>query len=129
MPIDYTTALGQVRLLIADVGTAPILDDPQISGYLAMHGITQADTKDAATWAVKRAAADALSAIATSEALIGKVIRTQDLTTDGAKVATELRAQATALREQAKADEEAAGAEDDEGVFLAAEFSPYPSRW
>lgn len=53
---------------------------------------------------IKLAAADVLDAIAVSEALIGKVIRTQDLQTDGTKVAAQLQARARQLREQADAD-------------------------
>jgi hypothetical protein len=47
---------------------------------------------------VRLAAAQALDTIATSEALVSKVIRTLDLQTDGAKLGTELRAQATQMR-------------------------------
>ena len=52
------------------------------------------------------ASADALRSIATNEVLIGKVIRTQDLATDGAKVGTELRLQARELdSKQSKQDD------------------------
>lgn len=90
MAIDYDTPLGQVRALIADVDESNLLlSDTQISAYLSIeHG------------RVKRAAAQALDVIATSEVLISKVIRTLDLQTDGAKVAAELRARAASLREQ-----------------------------
>ena len=96
---DYTTPEAQVRLLIADVDTArQILTDGQITGFLAL----EADN-------VKRAAAAALDAIASSEVLVSKVIRTQDLATDGAKVATALRAHAQQLRAQA---------DDEDGFFF-----------
>jgi len=88
--IDYTSARGQVRLLIADVDEANfLLDDTQIDGYLAIEAQR-----------VKRAAARALDAIATSEVLISKKIRTLDLQTDGPAVAAELRAQAKQLRDE-----------------------------
>lgn len=58
---------------------------------------------------VKRAAAQALDVIADDEALTSKAIRTQDLQTDGPKVADSLRKRATSLREQA---------DDDEGGFF-----------
>jgi len=88
--IDYTTARGQVRLLIADVDEADfLLDDTQIDAYLGIEG-----------GRVKRAAARALDAIATSEVLISKKIRTLDLQTDGPAVAAELRAQAKQLRDE-----------------------------
>ena len=84
--------IDQVRLLIADVGTEQILTDGQVGGFL--------DLNDAN---VRRAAADALDAIAISEALVSKVIRTQDLATDGSKVAATLQARAAQLRLQADA--------------------------
>jgi hypothetical protein len=94
MAIDYETPLGQVRLLISDVNDAePILTDTHINGFLGLNGEN-----------VRRAAADALDAIASSEALVSKAIRTQDLQTDGAKVADALRKHADRLRAQADAE-------------------------
>lgn len=84
--------ITQVRLLMADVGDHQYLTDAQITSYL------QLDDEN-----VRLAAADALDAIATSEVLVSKVIRTQDLQTDGAKVADALRKHADRLREQANA--------------------------
>jgi hypothetical protein len=54
---------------------------------------------------VKRAAAQAKLVLATSEALINKVIRTADYTTDGAKLGAELRAQAKELQAEADKDD------------------------
>jgi hypothetical protein len=91
--IDYNTPAGQVRLLIADVATNPndrLLDDDQVDGFLAMNSDS-----------VRLAAADALDAIASSETLVSKKIRTQDLATDGPAVAADLRAHATRLRDTA----------------------------
>lgn len=121
--MDYTTAAGQVRLLIADTAADPLLDYDQVAGFLARWGVNPTDgiTQRAA---ITRAAADALDTIATSEALISKVIRTQDLQTNGAQLAQALHAQATSLRTQAReldADEPVDG--DGFGVL---EFSPYP---
>lgn len=87
MANDYTTPLGQVRLLIADLGTEPLIADELLDGYLALEGGN-----------VLRAAAAALDAMATSDILISRKIRTQDLATDGPAVAAALRAQAQALR-------------------------------
>lgn len=96
MAIDYDTPVGQVRLLISDTDeTEPILDDSHIDGFLKLNGDN-----------VRRAAADALDAIASSEALVSKAIRTQDLQTDGAKVADALRKHADRLRAQADDDED-----------------------
>ncbi len=94
----------QVRLLIADIDpTRRVFTDGDVLGFLAIEG-----------GSVKRAAAAALDTIGTSELLVSKVIRTQDLQTDGAKVAAELRARAAALRGQADAADQAALAADGE---------------
>lgn len=98
MAIDYTTSLGRVRLLAGDVDeTNLLLTDEQITALLAM----DAD--------VRSAAAQALDIIASSEALVSKKIRTQDLSTDGPAVAKELRAQATELRRQAADGDDTTG--------------------
>lgn len=89
--LDPTQA---VRLLLADVGSTQYLTDEQINGYITLN-----DGR------VRRAAADALDAIAVSEVLTSKVIRTQDLQTDGAKVADALRARAAQLRQQDDEDD------------------------
>ena len=104
-PPDYATAVGQVRLLIPDTeqlldpsGTYDhgeyIFSDPQIQAFLTLYSNN-----------VKRAAAQAKLVLATSEALINKVIRTADYTTDGAKLGAELRAQAKHLQEEADKDD------------------------
>lgn len=108
MAIDYTSDLGKVRLLIADVDeTSPTLDDSQITAFLTM----ESD--------VKLAAAAALDTIARSEALVSKVIRTQDLQTDGTKLAAELRASASELRRQVRD-----GDADVDGDFEVVDFNP-----
>ena len=94
--MDYEAAIRQVRVLIADMATPPLLDDKTLQTYLEMQG-----WEEGARWAVKRAAADALDAIATSEVLTAKKVRTQDLSTDGPAVSAELRKQATGLRQRA----------------------------
>ena len=104
-PPDYSTAIGQVRLLIPDteqldnladpsVSASYIFNDSQIQAFLSLYGSN-----------VKRAAAQAKLVLATSEALINKVIRTADYTTDGAKLGAELRAQAADLRAEADKDD------------------------
>ena len=100
-PEDPTLAVEHVRLLIADVDASnQLLTDDQITAYLELN-----------EWGVRRSAADALDAIASSEALISRKIRTQDLQTDGPAVADALRKHADRLRDQAdKAD-------DDDGWF------------
>lgn len=104
-PPDYSTAIGQVRLLIPDTeqlenladpsaSAAFIFNDSQIQAFLTLYSNN-----------VKRAAAQAKLVLATSETLINKVIRTADYTTDGAKLGAELRAQAVALQAEADKDE------------------------
>jgi len=107
--IDYTTDVGKTRLLIPDTDEANLLlDDDQIGAFLALEG------------SVKLAAAQALDTIASSEAMVSKVIRTQDVSTDGAKVAAELRARAAELRRQV--DE---GVGDDTVGLQIVDFDPY----
>lgn len=96
MTMNYTnpTPVGMVRLLISDVDEQNlILTDDQVNGYLAIE-----------SGLVKRAAATALDAIASSEALVSKVITTQDLQTNGPQVAAALRAHAANLRAQSDSD-------------------------
>jgi hypothetical protein len=104
-PPDYSTAIGQVRLLIPDVEQlddprdpevtpAYLFGDAQIQAFLVLYGNN-----------VKRAAAQAKLVLATSEALINKVIKTYDFTTDGAKLGAELRAQAKMLQDEAAQDD------------------------
>lgn len=93
MAIDFTTPAGQVRLLLNDVreGADQILSDEEVAGFLALEGDS-----------VKLAAAQALDVIASDEALTSKVIRTQDMSTDGSKTAAALREHAARLRAQAE---------------------------
>lgn len=104
-PPDYSTVIGQIRLLIPDVdqlgdpadstvAPAYIFNDSQVQAFATLYSNN-----------VKRAAAQAKLVLATSEALISKVIKTDDLQTDGAKLGAELRAQAAELRAQADQDD------------------------
>lgn len=112
MAIDYSTPVGQVRLLTADLNEASFLvSDQVIEGYLAL------------SRGPYRAAASVLDAMATSEVLLAKVIKTQDVSTDGAKVAAELRAQAQALRVRAD-EEDAVLAEEEDSFFTFLPFTP-----
>lgn len=90
VPPPVTSAVRQVRLLIADTNPAArLFRVDQIEDFLTIEG-----------GVIKLAAATALEAIARSEVLVSKVIHTLDLSTDGAKVAAELRASASELRRQ-----------------------------
>ncbi len=85
---DLTTDSSRVRLLINDrVETGAFFDDSEIAAFLQLEENT-----------VFRAAALALETIASDEALVQKVIRLQDLTTDGAKTARVLLERAAVLR-------------------------------
>jgi hypothetical protein len=110
----------QLRLLIADVATDEtkrILSDQDVTDFLELNAGN-----------VKLAAADALDAIATSEVLVAKVIRTQDLATDGAKVAATLQARAASLRNQAVAEDPDADYFDLSGGDCVPEHTNYPTQ-
>ena len=95
---DPTTPVGQVRLLIndttVDTTDGPVFSDAEISTFLTLCQSSP-----------KRAAARALETIAADEALTSKVIRDHELSTDGAKLAAELRALAASLRVEATSDD------------------------
>jgi hypothetical protein len=114
MSIDYTEPLGQVRLLITDVAEEPaeqLFNDEQLKAFLTMCGDN-----------VNRAAARALLVMAASEVMVSKVIRTQDRSTDGAKVSAELRALAGVLAEAADTEDAAT----DGPFFDVVPFYPGP---
>lgn len=106
MSAEYDS-IDNVRLLIADLASNPsdrLLSDEQVEAFL--------DLEDGDVYL---AAAQALDTIATSEALVSKKIRTQDLSTDGPAVAAELRARAAQLRSRA---------DDTADVFTVIDFDP-----
>lgn len=93
MAIDYSTLVGQVRLLIADVNEADqLFTDAQISGFLAL----ESDN-------VYFAAASALNAIVNDRALLFKaVVRSDDQTIDANGMTRILMENADRLRSMAK---------------------------
>lgn len=96
-----------IRLLISDLATEVAdrsFTDADLQAFLDLEG------------SVKLAAAQALDALASNEALVSKRIRTLDLQTDGPAVAKALREHAAALRSQVAA---AASSDADD---LAGEF-------
>lgn len=104
MAYDPTTPEGLVRLLLNDVGpTDFVFTDQEITAFLTLEGNN-----------VKLAAAQAIDTNADNEALASKVLRSQDLSTDGAKVADALRRRAADLRRQADEDDE----NGDDGFFF-----------
>lgn len=112
MAYDITTDAGRIRLLISDVDQGdPLFADDEIAAFLDMEG------------SVKLAAALALETMASNEAMVSKVIRTQDVQTDGTKVSAELRARAKDLREQAAVEG------DDAYAFESVEIAGDCSTW
>lgn len=101
-----------VRFLVNDVRleevTGNVFTDLEIDGYLELENGN-----------VKRAAAQAIDTIADNEALASKVYRSQDIGTDGAKIADALRKRAAALRAQADREDDQA---DDSFHFSLVHF-------
>lgn len=110
---DLNTDVGKVRLEIDDTQVnepdRTLFSDEEIQVWLDREG------------SVELAAADALERIATSEALIGKRIKTLDLQTDGPAVAAALREHAQILRDRAATTDT-----DGDGSygFAVAQFDP-----
>jgi hypothetical protein len=126
-PPDYDTDIGTVRALIPDVERVDftgegvptyMFSDAHLRALLRLYA-----SRPSEAGRIKRAAADAISAVANSEALISKVIKTEDLQTDGAKVANALLAGARQLRDDAERDDEQS---EDEYAFQIVDFQPYP---
>lgn len=100
--MDVAEKVKSVRFLIADVDPdKQLLTEEQIEAALTVED-----------GGVLLAAARCLDAIAVSEVLVSKKIRTQDLTTDGAAVSAELRALADRYRAQAREQDPEAGSFD-----------------
>lgn len=88
---DPTTDIGKMRLLIADTDELrPIMQNEDLQGFIAIAGNY---------WL---GAAMALDSIAANEVMTQKVLTIMGTSTDGAKVAKELRARANQLREDFK---------------------------
>ena len=104
--IDYTSPIGQVRVLIPDLRKLEdlrdlrnepryLFTDDEILAFLAVNNGN-----------VKRAAADACDAIGMDKALQLLVLKTDDKQTDGAKLLDAIVKRARMLRDQAKEDDE-----------------------
>ncbi|MEV5001946.1 hypothetical protein [Nocardioides sp. LML1-1-1.1] len=104
MTINFSTPVGQVRLLINDVDEgAQVFSDDELNAFLSLERGN-----------AKRAAAQAIDAQATNEALALKVLKDHQVTTDGAKLADAMRRHADSLRKQAREDEDDA----DDGFYF-----------
>jgi hypothetical protein len=115
-PDPSIAAGGGVRLLVNDVDEAsPVFTDEEIAAFLTLEG-----------GIVKLAAATAIDTNADNEALASKVLRTQDLSTDGAKVAEALHKRADMLREQHFSDDftfDVIDLSDDAAILAAMDLS------
>lgn len=125
-PPAYETPLGQLRALLSqtkqykdplnpDAPADYLISDAQLQAYIAIN-------RDG----LFGAAADALLALATNEALISKKIRTEDLQTDGPAVAGELRRMSDMYRQRQKDEYELLDYED---AFEVVNFQPTPAPW
>lgn len=107
-----STDVGKVRLFIPDNKAASyIFEDDEIEVFLAMES------------GIKRATAMALETIASNEALVLKVIRLLDVSTDGAKVSDALLKRAALLRSQAEDDDQAGGGGIDIAEMVVDDFT------
>ena len=105
---ETTTSIGKVRMIIGDKDdTNVIFQDAEIEAFLSL-----------ASDDVRLAAAGALDTMASDQAMVLKVIRTMDLSTDGAAVARSLREHAAQLRTDAEQAEAGEG-----GLFDYAEMA------
>lgn len=118
---DPSTDVGMVRLLLSDVSEPYVFADNEVTAFLTMEGGD-----------VKLAAAQAIDVNATNELLASKVLRSQDVSTDGAKLADAMRKHAAELRRQAREDDDAEGFFDvvEAGpAYAGAELTERRSRW
>jgi hypothetical protein len=122
-PVDFTTDVGRVRMLVPDTTTD---DGTSDTDYLFSDDYIQA-ALDLEGGSVKRAAAALIDVLANDQALLYKSLRTDDLTVNGVAVAQELRQRARSLRGEADRDE----AEYFEIVYDDNGFIPEgtPSQW
>ena len=114
MAIDYASPVGQVRLLATDLTEPFIFTDGAITAFLSL---TNGN--------VKRAAALALTAIASDEVLVGKVVRVDDLQVSSHLVAEKLLKAAEELNAQADADD-ARSLNDEFQIIYDTDFTSVP---
>lgn len=125
-PPAYDTPLGQLRALVSQTEQYVDPANPEADpDYLMSDGLLQSYLVINSD-KLYGAAADALLAIATNEALISKKIRTEDLSTDGSVIANSLRQIAQEYRKRQE-DEDAEDAALE--AFELVDFTAYPSNW
>lgn len=134
-PVNFNTDVGRVRKYIPDLtplvnpehpNEAPefIFSDAEIQAFVDDQ--TELGLIPTRSWHIRRAAADAMVAIANSENLILKKIVTEDLQTDGPAVADKLLKAAALAYGRADAEESNSTAEE---VFYAVPYVHYPPRY
>lgn len=134
-PVDYTTDVGRVRKYIPDVRQAPDPEDPNSDpSFIFSDEELQSFVDDQTefgifptrSWHIRRAAADAMVALANDENLILKKIVTEDLETDGPAVADKLLKAATLAYKKADDEEFASDAVE---VFFSVPYVHTPPRY
>lgn len=134
-PPDFQTDVGRVRKYIPDVRQLPdpkypdgpisyIFSDEELQSFVDDQ--TEFGLNPTRSWHIRRAAADAMLAIANDENLILKKIVTEDLETDGPAVATAMIKAATLAYGRADAEE---GLSTNEEIFLAVPYVHEPPRY
>lgn len=125
-PPDENTDIGSVRMLIPDVEQVDfakqgvpsyMFSDKHIANLLR-------NARGGPRARIKRAAAAAMRAVGNSEGLIQKVIRTEDLQTDGAKLQQAFLTSARDMEREADKDDEY---EEDSYGFAIVDFRPQPA--
>ena len=88
MTVDTTTTIGKIRTIIRDTQEPPeqVFTDPEIQVFYDLE------------LTIKSASAMALESMASDEALLFKVIKILDLSTNGPAVAAQLMKHAESLR-------------------------------
>ena len=121
-PPDFSTVTGKIRALIPDVEQVDYADTGVVEYMFSDRHLTglYEITFGTDIGRICRAAASAIRALAVSEGLIQKVIRTEDLQTDGAKLASALLAAAKQLEDRADA------ADEDDEILMVVDFQPLP---
>lgn len=125
-PPDPESDVGLCRVLIPDAEqhkdpqfpaepATYMYEDWQLTAFLKLNA-----------GKVKAAAADAIDALATNEAMVSKKIRTEDLQTDGPAVANAMRLHATALRAAQRREDDDADALDS---FQVVDYISLPTPW
>lgn len=95
---DYSTPVWQVRALVPDIEKVPNPNRPFDSAEYLFSDEHLLALLELNSGNVRLAAADACEALGTSEGYIAKVIKTEDLATDGAKLMQAFLARAKQLR-------------------------------